>query len=264
VQVGAFMPFFRIHSMIESAPQEPWAFGPEVEAIARRYIEWRYRLLPYLYTAVWQAAQTGLPIARALSLAFPDDPTTYSLDDEFLLGDSVLVAPVVEKGAASREVTLPAGRWFDFWTGARHDGPVTITASAPLDVLPLYVRAGSVIPIWPVMQHVGEHAPDTLTLRVYLGEGESRHYEDDGESVAPAHRLTTWEVTDTTITARAHPADYQPGYERLAVIVFGLDGAPSAVEVTGTTLLEEHFDAREGSLHLSLDYADGYTVRIEP
>jgi alpha-glucosidase len=264
VQVGAFMPFFRIHSMIGSPPQEPWTFGPDVEVIARRYIEWRYRLLPYLYTAVWQAAQTGMPIARALSLVYPDDPATYTLDDEFLFGDSLLVAPVVEEGATSREVYLPAGGWVDFWTGEQHDGPRRITRDAPLDTLPLFARAGSVIPLWPVMPYVSGKRPEALALRVYLGEGESTFYEDDGESPAPAHRLTAWHVTGTGFSARATVSGYDPVYERLVMVIHGLGDSSPRVRLEGVRMLGQHVDMTKRRLSLEIGYTDNYAIRLEP
>ncbi len=264
VQVGAFMPFFRIHSVIGSPPQEPWAFGPEIESIAARYIEWRYRLLPYLYSAVWQAAQTGLPIVRALALAYPDDPATYSLDDEFLFGESLLVAPVVEEGATSREIYLPAGGWYDFWTGEQHEGPRRITCDAPLDTLPLYARAGSVIPLWPVMQYAVEKRPEALALRVYLGEGESTFYEDDGESPAPRHRLTTWRVTDVGFSSRTLESAYHPGYERVVMVMAGLEREPSRVRLEGVRMLGQHVNMAKRRLSLEISYSDDYTIRLEP
>ena len=101
----------------------PWAHGPEVEAICRRYAELRYRLLPYTYTLAWQAHTRGLPLMRPLVLNYPDDPRVWTLGHEFLWGDDLLVAPVTREGATAWPVYLPAGRWYDFWTGARHEGP---------------------------------------------------------------------------------------------------------------------------------------------
>src|SRR5574341_2094409 len=155
IEMGALMPFFRVHSMIKSPNQEPWEFGLEAEAICRKYLELRYRLLPYIYTAAWQASQTGIPLVRALSFIYPHDKQTYSLDDQYLFGDSLLVAPVTDEGAVSRDVYLPAGEWYDFWTHRCIEGGSKVTVSAPLDFLPILVKAGTVLPLWPIQQYVG-------------------------------------------------------------------------------------------------------------
>ena len=163
----------------------PWAHGPEVEAICRRFAELRYRLLPYTYTLAWEAHTLGLPLMRPLVLNYPDDPRVWTLGHEFLWGDDLLVAPVTREGATAWPVYLPAGRWYDFWTGDRYEGPGGITVPAPLDRLPLLVRAGAILPMGPVVQHTGERPLDEVTLLIYP-EGTSRFelYEDDGRSNA--------------------------------------------------------------------------------
>jgi alpha-glucosidase len=156
-----------------------------VEGICRRYAELRYRLLPYTYTLAWQAHTLGLPLMRPLVLNYPDDPRTWTLDHEYLWGDDLLVAPVTREGATAWPVYLPEGRWFDFWTGERHEGPGGVTLAAPLDRLPLLVRAGAILPLGPVVQHTGERPLEELTLQIYP-EGASHFelYEDDGRSNA--------------------------------------------------------------------------------
>jgi alpha-glucosidase len=124
MQLGAFTPFFRGHYAGPRTPgrQEPWSFGPEVEAVARSAIELRHRLLPYTYTAFWRHTQTGLPVMRPLALGWPDDPHAVACEDAFLWGDELLVAPVLRKGARRRRVYLPSGGWYDFWTNRRVEG----------------------------------------------------------------------------------------------------------------------------------------------
>jgi alpha-glucosidase (family GH31 glycosyl hydrolase) len=182
-QLGAFSPIFRSHGWVWRE-HVPWAHGPEVEAICRRYAELRYRLLPYTYTLAWQAHRQGLPLMRPLVLNYPDDPRAWGLAGEYLWGDDLLVAPVTREGATSWPVYLPAGTWFDFWTGARIEGPAGIAVDAPLDRLPLFVRAGAIIPMGSVIQHTGE-PQDDITLLIYP-EGRSRFelYDDDGRSQA--------------------------------------------------------------------------------
>ena len=183
-QLGAFSPIFRSHGWVWRE-HVPWAHGAEIETICRRYAELRYRLLPYTYTLAWQAHTEGLPLMRALVLNYPDDPRVWSLGHEFLWGDDLLVAPVTREGATAWPVYLPAGGWYDFWTGARYEGPAGITLDAPLDRLPLLVRAGAIVPMGPVVQHTGERPLDEVTLLMYP-EGSSRFelYEDDGRSNA--------------------------------------------------------------------------------
>jgi alpha-glucosidase (family GH31 glycosyl hydrolase) len=209
-QFGAFTPIFRSHGWVWRE-HVPWAHGPEVEAICRRYAELRYRLLPYTYTLAWQAHTAGLPLMRPLVLNFPDDPRTWTLDHEYLWGDDLLVAPVTREGATSWPVYLPAGGWFDFWTGERHEGPGGVTLAAPLDRLPLLVRAGAILPLGPIVQHTGERELDELTLQIYP-EGTSRLelYEDDGRSNAyrrGRHALTplACEARADRVTVRVDP-----------------------------------------------------------
>ena len=181
-QLGAFSPIFRSHGWVWRE-HVPWAHGERVEAICREYAELRYRLLPYTYTLVWQAHTQGLPLMRPLVLNYPDDPRVWALGHQFLWGDDLLVAPVTREGATAWPVYLPVGVWYDFWTGARHEGPGGITVEAPLERLPLLVRAGAIIPMAPVMQHTGERPLNEITLRLYPQE-DSRFelYEDDGRT----------------------------------------------------------------------------------
>ena len=198
-QLGAFSPIFRSHGWVWR-DHVPWAHGPEVEAICRRYAELRYQLLPYTYTLAWQAYTHGLPLMRPLVLNYPDDPRVWTLGHEFLWGDDLLVAPVTREGATAWPVYLPAGRWHDFWTGASYEGPGAVTLPAPLERLPLLVRAGAIIPMGPIVQHTGERPLDEVTLLIYPG-GRSRFemYEDDGRSNAyrqGRHAVTAIECAD--------------------------------------------------------------------
>ena len=170
-EFGALQPFCRNHSVMGSAPQEPWAFGEPWESICRDMIALRMRLLPYLYGVFEEAARTGAPILRPLLFEHPDDPATYAADDEFLLGDALLAAPVTRPGIEHRHVYLPAGTWVQWWTGERVDGPAHVLAHAPLGRPALYAAAHAAIPLWPVLQHTGEGPPDALTLRVACAPG---------------------------------------------------------------------------------------------
>jgi alpha-glucosidase len=255
-QVGALTPFFRNHTAIGTAQQEPWAFGEPYESVCRRWIEFRYELLPYLYTAAWQSAETGLPMMRPLALAFPDDLRTYSLDDQFLLGDALLAAPVGHAGQTRRRVYLPGGPWYDFWSGERLRGEVD--AEAPLERMPLYVRAGSVLTMGPVIQHTGQWPPEALHLHVYPGDGESWLYEDDGLSLnyqGGEFRLTRFvcqtEAGASLRVRREVTGPFHPGYTRFEIHVHGLQAAPQAVNVDGQQI-EPIFDPEQGTVRLDL------------
>lgn len=184
MQFGSLFPFCRGHSATGTERHEPWVFGPQVEAICRDYLKLRYRLLPYLYTLFWEAAQRGTPIMRPLFYHFPQDPHTYQLHDQFLLGPSLMAAPIYQPGREYRVVYLPAGAWYDWWTDEVHVGPAHLMAHAPLERMPLYVRAGAIIPSGPDLSYTAERPTDPLVLDVYPGDGAFTLYEDDGLTFA--------------------------------------------------------------------------------
>jgi len=196
-QFGAFCPLFRPHGD-QTELREPWQFGPQCEAICRHYLELRYRLLPYIYSCAHQACTAGLPLMRPLALEFPDDPQVVDISDQYLFGPDILVAPVLEEGATQRSVYFPAGSWTDLRTEQVIAGPRHLDVAAPLEVLPLFIRQGAIIPAAPPMQHCGERPLDPLTLEIYPGGNRSFVlYEDDGETAAyrdGEHAETTIEV----------------------------------------------------------------------
>ena len=161
--------------------QEPWQFGEEVLSISRKYMNLRYELLPYIYDLMHECEQTGLPIMRPLVLEYPEDEQVRNRNDEFLLGGRMLVSPVVEQGAREKLVYLPEGVWYDYWTGEALEGGQSHIRKAPLDTCPIFVKAGAVIPKYPVRTHVGKEKDELLILEVYPGEGVYTHYQDNGE-----------------------------------------------------------------------------------
>jgi alpha-glucosidase/alpha-D-xyloside xylohydrolase len=200
-QFAAFCPLFRAHGRTWKL-RLPWGWntgetGPietpnvpldpaelhnaRVEPICRKYLELRYRMLPYLYSAVRESTLTGMPVMRALWLHHPDDPAAVARGDEYLWGRDVLVAPVVEAGVTERRLYLPRGAWHDFWTGERLEGGREITRQVDLETMPLYVRAGSILPLGPVKQYTGERVDEPFEIRIYPGGDASfLLYEDDG------------------------------------------------------------------------------------
>jgi alpha-glucosidase/alpha-D-xyloside xylohydrolase len=206
-QFGAFCPLFRSHGRNWTL-RLPWGWntgdsGPmeinnyngsalpdanelhntQVEPICRKYLELRYRMLPYLYSAVRECTMTGLPVMRSLWLHYPSDPAAVARGDEYLWGRDILVAPVTEQGATSRRIYLPRGLWYDFWSNERHDGGREISRDVDLETMPLYVRAGAILPFGPVKQYTSEQVDAPLTLSIYPGaDGSFLLYEDDGSS----------------------------------------------------------------------------------
>lgn len=185
VQVGAFTPLFRNHTTIYSRDQEPWAFDKKTEDIYRKYVKLRYKLLPYIYDTFYKGESNGLPLIRPLLLNYQNDEKTYEINDQFLCGESIMVAPILEQGKKARMVYLPNGsKWVDYWTKEVHKGGRYIIKETPLDVCPIYIKSGSIIPNFHKINYIGEKEIDTLILDVYLDENnfEYIHYQDDGES----------------------------------------------------------------------------------
>ena len=207
-QFGAFCPLFRAHGRTWHL-RLPWGWNTgelghneianytggaanpdlselhntEVEPICKKYLELRYRLMPYLYSAVRECHESGMPIMRALWLHYPEDATAVARGDEYLWGRDMLVAPVTAKGATERKVYLPRGDWYDFWTEGKVAGGREITRGVDLATMPVYVRAGAVIPFGPLKQYTGERVDAPLTLVVYPGaDAALTIYEDDGET----------------------------------------------------------------------------------
>lgn len=173
-QFGLLSPLARAHG---TTPREPWEFGEEALAIFRRYAMLRMRLNPYLYNVAWEAHEQGLPMLRPLLLEFPDDPMTAHIDDSYMLGSSILVAPIFSEARepVARQLYLPAGEWVDYWTDERITGGRYITRLATLDTIPVYVRVGTLLPLGPECSFISEESPDMITLEVYPGvESESR------------------------------------------------------------------------------------------
>jgi alpha-glucosidase len=183
LQLGVFTPLMRSHAEIASPNKEPWVYGDSFEAINRKTIEMRYKFLPYIYTSFYNTSVTGIPMMRPIVFDYSTDPYTYYNHDCFLFGDALLVAPVMEEGATKRSLRLPAGEWYDYYTAEKITGPKDITVDAPQDRLPLFVKAGSIIPTQNVVQYTNEKPTNPVIWEVYPKERASGSiYEDDGES----------------------------------------------------------------------------------
>jgi alpha-glucosidase len=238
LQVGAFFPFMRSHTTFGTPDKEPWAFGWQYEDINRKTIELRYELLPYIYNVMQQASETGLPAMRPLFLDFPDDKNVTGTDDEFLFGSDLLVAPVVWEDAKGREVYLPKGEWFDYWTGERHAGGKSIHVPVTIDSIPMFVRGGGFIFRQPVVQDTDEMSGKPLrVLAAPAAYSESTLYEDDGET--PEYRKGNFmrrefhqmrNDSQITVDVSAAEGAFRPAARDLVVETWS-DRAPKNVSV---------------------------------
>jgi len=186
IQMGTFSPFMRAHSAGDTKEREPWSFGEPYTAINRKFIELRYRLLPYLYSIFWEHHRYGFPILRPVVMQEQEEISNHFRQDEFTYGDKILVCPVLTPGCKSRKVYLPKGKWYNFWTNEVLEGGKEVEVPTPLDTIPLFVKAGSVIPEYPVMQYVGEKEIEEVKLNIYYSDYEvnSFLFEDYGETFA--------------------------------------------------------------------------------
>lgn len=181
-QYGAFCPVFRVHGTRTNNQNELWAYGESAQSILSLYDRLRYRMIPYIYTLAAKTTFDGYTPMRALAFDFRSDHNSLDVSDEFMLGPSLLVAPVTDAGASDRSVYLPAGTgWYDFWTGRRADGGERIRRQTPLSIMPLYVRAGTILPLGPEVEFTGQHPDAPVELRIYSGnDADFKLYEDDG------------------------------------------------------------------------------------
>jgi len=181
-QFGTFSPILRVHGTRSTNQNELWSYGPEAQKILVSYDTLRYRLLPYIYSLAWMTTSQGYTPMRGLIMDFRTDARTATIGDQFLFGPAFLVSPVTDPGVNSRRVYLPKEKWYDFWRGTSVEGPRTIDANAPLERLPLFARAGSIVPMGPEKEWSTEKPEDPIELRIYRGaDGDFTLYEDENE-----------------------------------------------------------------------------------
>jgi alpha-D-xyloside xylohydrolase len=181
-QFGTFSPIFRVHGTRTNDQNELWSYGADAQKILTSYDRLRYRLMPYIYSMAWKVTSESYTPMRALAMDFRSDPRAQNVGDVFMFGPALLVAPVTEPGADARRMYLPKTAWYDFWTGRKTEGGITITTAAPIDRMPLFVRSGSIIPMGPDLQYAAEKSADHIELRVYRGaDGTFTLYEDEND-----------------------------------------------------------------------------------
>jgi alpha-glucosidase len=201
MEAGVFFPIMRTHSELNMVPHFPWLFGPAALDAITKAIDLRYRFIPYDYSLAYQAHETGVPLMRPLTMEFPGDPKVANLSDQWMMGSSVMAAPILQQ-TNSRSIYLPKDRWFRFNTSTTLEGGQTIDVTAGLDEIPIYVRAGTILPLGPVVQNTEQLPGGPLEVQVYPGKNASFVLtEDDGESTAylkGAFRHTTFRWNDTS------------------------------------------------------------------
>lgn len=178
--MAAFLPFFRTHTSVAAPSREPWVYGEPTLAIVREYLRLRYRLIPYLYTLAYDASETGIPLVRPLFWNDPSESRLWGVDDTFILGDALLIAPVLQEAAVTRQITVPQGLWYDYWTDEEVQGLVDFEIDSPISRVPILVSAGVVLP----MENEG-----VLQLHIYppiSGAGSGKLYSDSGDGYGPS------------------------------------------------------------------------------
>ncbi len=239
IQLGVFHAFCRVHSSGDHGDQEPWVFGEEITDIVRKFVELRYQLLPYLYTAFWKYINDGTPILKSLVLYDQEDTHTHYRSDEFIYGEQILVCPILEPNAKGRRMYVPRGKWYNFWTNEVVEGGKEMWVDAEIDSMPIFIKEGAVIPKYPVQQYVGEKKFDEVTLDVYYKEGKekSQLYDDahDGYDYKKGRfSLRTFKVTgkkNEFILQQHKEGKFDADYKKFNVVLHNLPFKITSVQI---------------------------------
>lgn len=237
-QFGLLSPVAHLFGMDHPDYKEPWNYGEEALGIFRQYDSLRYSLIPYLYTCGWEMYQTGLPIMRALVLENQADVNTYNITDQYLLGESILVCPITTKGAKSSSLYLPKGKWYNHWNGNVYEGGQDVHVVTPLDQMPIFYKAGSIVPHQFPVQYIDQQPLDRLALDIYPNDSASFDlYEDDGRSLdyqSGEYTITSIRYAETTEERKLIMEEKESGYnlpDRTYVIRLRTDKKPEQIKV---------------------------------
>ncbi len=227
-QLGAFTPYFRNHTSLDTARQEPWSYGDKYETIIKKYIQLRYQWIPHFYTLFAEAHKTGLPIIRPLFLEYPEDRNTWNLSDQFMIGEDVIIAPILQPDTKHRVVYLPEGTWYDYWSNKPIEGGEHILINADLDTLPIFIKAGAIIAHGPIKQSTKQLDAE-ITFHLYpsiKGKMSYTFYEDDGETYAYEQgkylekKITChYDKQEVQINIEDIVDNYQPTWEKLTLAI---------------------------------------------
>jgi alpha-glucosidase len=263
IQLAVFHPLCRTHSSGNHGDQEPWSFGEQTTDIVRKYVELRYKLLPYLYTSFYQYTKDGYPILRPLAFVDQADPNLLHRSDEFMFGPNVLISPILKENSKGKYVYLPRNNWYNYWTGEMITGGQEQWVDAPLEVMPIFIKAGTIIPYYPIQQFVGEKTIDQLTLNVYYNEGsmESELYEDDGEGYEyekGIYTLKTFEQKSNKSSIKISQSisgHYKASYGTYKLVFIGVPFKVKDVKAIGE--IQKHGYTDDG--HFEVEVASSFT-----
>ncbi|WP_107826863.1 glycoside hydrolase family 31 protein [Mucilaginibacter yixingensis] len=232
VQIGAFNPYFRNHTAVNTKSAEPWSFGEEVTEISRNYVNLRYRLLPYLYSTFYEATQNGHPVVRSLAIDYTFDQNIYNtlFQNQYLFGHAFLVAPF-EGGAQYGKVYFPAGKWYDLYNDEVQTGSQQKIIDVKMNKLPVYVKESSIIPMQSLIQSTAQQPTDTLTIHIYQGNANNSftYYEDDGESYKYEQgdyykRLISYDAAKHSITLAKPEGSLSSKFKNIKLVMHGFGG----------------------------------------
>ncbi|GAA3631704.1 glycoside hydrolase family 31 protein [Lactobacillus hamsteri] len=221
IEAAIFSPLLRNHAAVGTRSQEPWAFGEPTLSIYRKYLKLRYHLISYLYDRFYHESKTGLPVMRPLVLNYPNDKHVRKMNDEYMVGSDLLVAPILMEGQTARQVYLPKGEWLNFWTNAEYTGENTILANAPLDTLPLFIKKNTILPWDKERDHVDPDDHDLMTFRLFGDHGNYIHYQDNGvdfDYENGKYNLYEVKITDQTFSVDISHFGYDKPYKRIDLI----------------------------------------------
>jgi alpha-glucosidase len=269
MEVGVFSPFVRNHKGFFAPANEPWSYGEEAEAISKTFIEFRYRLMPYIYSAFYEATQTGMPIARSLCINYTHDDKVYDnvYQYQFLFGDALMVVPVTGQ-ETNKKIYLPKGEWFDLFTDEKTNGEKELTKETPAYQIPLFIKASSIIPTQSIVQSTREKASDTLWLHVYNGKDKNRfvYYEDNGDGMEYQNgdyckRVIIFDPLHKQLLLEKQEGSFISNYKKLQLIFHGFEETFTGMKVNNSNEqpLQDHKDKILDGLEYMADlYDPGY------
>jgi len=269
IQLGVFHPFCRVHSSGDHGEQEPWSFDEEVLSIVKKFIEIRYQLLPYLYTAFWRYINEGIPILKSLVLFDQDDNQTHNRTDEFIFGEKILICPIIEPNAKGRRMYIPKGKWFNFWDDKLIEGGKETWVDADIDSLPIFIKEGAIIPKYPIQQYVGEKQIDELTLDVYYKKGreKSELYEDanDGYDYKKGrYSLRNFNLvgkSDELIIQQHKSGKYITSYKTFKMKLHGLPFNVSKIQIDNEEIAFEDVKVNgDNTIIISKDFTELHII----
>ena len=271
IEAGVFNPIYRDHTAKGTADQEPWVHGAEHTAIRKHYIEERYRLLPYIYTAVEEMSRTGIPLMRPLLLEYPQSPEFFGDDSEFLFGHDLFVSPVTTELQDEKVIQLPPGSWYDYWTGEKSSDRELKKLKPALNEVPVYVRAGAIVPRQPLVQNTGETPNGPLELRVYPGpDCKGSLYQDDGHSLnyengefLRVNYSCQAGATTIKVVSAIEKDGYKPWWSAAELTIYGIDKTPTSVRVGDATIHEWRLDTSQHAVIFTVpDARSNWTVEL--